>query len=128
MALGGRGFTMERDDDGNWVRGQHLGGVIIGNRVHLAEFVVVNRATLEGDATIVGEDSKLAPLVLVGHNCKIGKHVFIGPHVCLHGSVEVGELSALKVERSVCWPLRIVFEDAAGQNGVESRVDLPPVQ
>lgn len=90
-ALGGRGFTMERDDDGNWVRGQHLGDVIIGDRVHLAEFVVVNRATLEGDATVVGEDSKLAPFVLVGHNCKIGKHVFIGPHVCLHGSVEVGD-------------------------------------
>ncbi|MGA2630078.1 MAG: hypothetical protein ABSG54_07650 [Terriglobia bacterium] len=43
----------------------------------------------------------------------------------LDGSVEVGELSPIRVDRVVRWPLRVLFEDAGGQNAFESKLDGP---
>jgi hypothetical protein len=46
----------------------------------------------------------------------------------LKGRVEFGELPSLKVERSVCWPSRIVFEDAGGQNAFDLKLEPPMLQ
>lgn len=91
VELGDMGYSMERGPDGDWVRCNHHGGILIGDYVHIGEFSVVKRATLEGSKTYIGRDSKLCSYVNVGHNCVIGAHVFMGPHVCLNGSVIIGE-------------------------------------
>jgi len=91
VVLGGSGFGMERDEDGDWVRCKQLGGIIIGDDVHIGEYSVVRRATRPKDNTTIGDGSKLCTYVNVGHNCVIGRNVFIGPHVCLNGSVRIGD-------------------------------------
>jgi len=87
--LGGPGYSLEKDEDGAWVRCNHHGDISIGDDVHIDAFTTVRRATLKDTATIIGKGAKLCTYVNVGHNCKIGEQVFIGPHVCLNGSVKV---------------------------------------
>jgi UDP-3-O-[3-hydroxymyristoyl] glucosamine N-acyltransferase len=89
--IGEPGHTIEKDAKGNWVRCKHFGDVIIKDGVHIGEFVVIKRATVRGEATIIGEDSKICAFVNVGHNCKMGKHVFVAPHVLMNGGVEIGD-------------------------------------
>ncbi len=91
VTLGGDGHSMEIDEEGNWVRCRHFGGIKIGDGVHLGEHVNVKRSTLEDVFTLIGDDSKICAYSNIAHNCKIGKHVFFGPHVCLNGSVEIGD-------------------------------------
>ena len=89
--LGVEGVGMERDKSGAWVRCRQHGDVRIGPNVRIGPFCNVKRATMPGKVTSIGEGSELCTYVNVGHNCKIGRYVFIGPHVCLNGSVEVGD-------------------------------------
>lgn len=85
------GYTMERDEKGNWLRGRQHGDIVVEDNVHIGSNCVIKRSTMPGTATRIGEDSKLCSFVNVGHNCNIGKHVFISPHVCLNGGVEIGD-------------------------------------
>lgn len=94
-SIGGSGYTMEMDDEGNWVRANQHGGVMIGDNVHIGEFSVIRRSTLEGTYTDIMDDVKICSYVNVGHNCVVGAHSFLGPHVCLNGSVTIGERSWL---------------------------------
>lgn len=89
VALGDMGYSMEKDRDGNWIRCNHFGGVHIGDNVHIGEFSVIKRSTLEGSKTHIANDVKICSYVNVGHNCIIGEHTFLGPHVCLNGSVTI---------------------------------------
>ena len=89
--IGNNGLSMEKDENGNWVRANNFGDVKLGDNVHIDEFVVIKRATMSGVATVIGDDTKICASVHVGHNCKIGKHVFICPHVLVGGSVEIGD-------------------------------------
>jgi len=89
--IGNSGLSMEKDENGNWVGAKHFGDIIIGDNVHIDEFVVVKRATMPDTATVIGAGTKICALTHVAHNCKIGKRVFICPHVLLGGSVEIGD-------------------------------------
>ena len=89
--LGDGGVGMERDESGAWLRCKQHGDISIGDHVRIGSFCNIKRATMPRTATSIGEDSELCTYVNVGHNCKIGKHVFIGPHACLNGSVTIGE-------------------------------------
>ena len=91
VAMGDMGHSMEKDENGNWVRCNHHGGIRIDDDVHIGEFSVIKRATLEDSMTYIGKDVKICSYVNVAHNCIIGAHTFMGPHVCLNGSVTIGE-------------------------------------
>jgi UDP-3-O-[3-hydroxymyristoyl] glucosamine N-acyltransferase len=89
--LGGDGHSMAVSEKGFWERCKHQGGIVLGDFVHVGEGTVVKRATLYGKNTWIKDDVKLCSFVNVGHNCEIGEHTFVGPHVCFNGSVKVGD-------------------------------------
>jgi len=61
--------------------------LIIGNNNRFRECVTVNRATHEGESTLIGDDNLLMAYVHVAHNCEIGDRVVIANSVSLAGHV-----------------------------------------
>ncbi|MBF2058451.1 MAG: acyl-ACP--UDP-N-acetylglucosamine O-acyltransferase [Cyanobacterium sp. T60_A2020_053] len=64
-------------------------GLKIGDRNMIREFVTLNRATEEGEYTIIGNDNLLMAYVHVAHNCIIADRVVIANSVSLAGHVQV---------------------------------------
>ena len=63
--------------------------VKIGDRNTIREYVTVNRATAEGEETVIGSDNLLMAYVHVAHNCILGDRIVIANSVALAGHVEV---------------------------------------
>jgi UDP-N-acetylglucosamine acyltransferase len=69
--------------------------VIIGDRNRLREYVTINRATDEGEATIIGNDNLLMAYSHVGHNCVIGNEVVIANSVAIAGHVHIESMAII---------------------------------
>jgi UDP-3-O-[3-hydroxymyristoyl] glucosamine N-acyltransferase len=74
--------------------GQHklspqLGNVVIGNDVEIGSCSTVDRATY--GSTIIGDGTKIDNLVMIGHNCKLGKYNLICAHTGIAGSTTTGD-------------------------------------
>jgi UDP-N-acetylglucosamine acyltransferase len=63
--------------------------VIIGDDNLIREFVTINRATAEGECTVVGNGNLLMSYVHVAHNCAIENSVILSSYVGLAGHVHI---------------------------------------
>lgn len=68
---------------------RQIGTVVIEDDVEIGANTTIDRATLS--ETRVGRGTKIDNLVMVGHNCVIGRHCVIVSQVGLSGSVELGD-------------------------------------
>jgi UDP-3-O-[3-hydroxymyristoyl] glucosamine N-acyltransferase len=84
--IGADGFGFY-DKDGARYKIPQIGNVVVGNHVEMGSSVSVDRATIE--STIIGDYTKFDDQVHVGHNCQIGKYVYIAGNTVLAGSVIV---------------------------------------
>jgi len=66
-----------------------LGSVVIGNNVEIGANTAIDRGTIEN--TIIGDDTKIDDLVMIGHNCRIGKGCMIVSQVGIAGSCVIGD-------------------------------------
>ena len=66
-----------------------MGSVIIGNNVEIGANSCSDRGTIEN--TIIGDNTKIDDLVMVGHNCRIGKGCMIVSQVGIAGSCVIGD-------------------------------------
>jgi UDP-3-O-[3-hydroxymyristoyl] glucosamine N-acyltransferase len=90
--IGGEGFRYEQFVERKVVRRMlHVGSVVIGDRVDIGANCAIDRATFEGDATIISDDVKIDNLVHIAHNAKIGARTLIVTQTCIGGSSRVGE-------------------------------------
>jgi UDP-3-O-[3-hydroxymyristoyl] glucosamine N-acyltransferase len=90
--IGVHGFRFEQDIEQKTIRKMiHTGGVRIGNRVEISSNSVIQRATFEGNPTVISDDVKIACVVVVGHNTKIGARTVITCHTMIAGSNNIGE-------------------------------------
>jgi UDP-N-acetylglucosamine acyltransferase len=63
--------------------------VRIGNHNRLREYVTINRATNDGEETIIGDHNLLMAYVHVAHNCVLADNIVIANGVALAGHVEL---------------------------------------
>ncbi|MEN9204002.1 MAG: acyl-ACP--UDP-N-acetylglucosamine O-acyltransferase [Thermostichus sp. DG_1_6_bins_120] len=63
--------------------------VIIGRGNRIREFVTINRATNEGEATLIGDNNLLMAYAHVAHNCVIESQVVITNAVALAGHIHI---------------------------------------
>ncbi|NEO25405.1 MAG: acyl-ACP--UDP-N-acetylglucosamine O-acyltransferase [Kamptonema sp. SIO4C4] len=63
--------------------------VRIGDHNRIREYVTINRATDEGEETIIGNHNLLMAYSHVAHNCILGDRVIIANNVALAGHVEI---------------------------------------
>lgn len=66
-----------------------LGRVIIQDGVTIGANTCIDRGAW--DDTVVGENSKIDNLCMIGHNCVLGRNVLMAAHSGLSGSVTVGD-------------------------------------
>ena len=82
-----------------------IGSVIIGNNVEIGANTTIDRGTIEN--TIVGDNTKIDNLVMIGHNCRIGSGCMIVSQVGIAGSSVIGD--------------RVVI---AGQVGIADHINI----
>jgi UDP-3-O-[3-hydroxymyristoyl] glucosamine N-acyltransferase len=98
-----------------------VGTVEIGADAEIGANSCVDRAALE--VTRVGDGTKVDDLVMVGHNCVIGRHDFICAQTGLAGSTVVGDGVVLGGQVGVAGHLRIGNGVKVGaQSGVNGDV------
>lgn len=82
-----------------------IGSVEIGNNVEIGANSAIDRGTIEN--TVIGDDTKIDDLVMIGHNCRIGKGCLIVSQVGIAGSCVIGD--------------RVVL---AGQAGLADHIEI----
>ncbi|MGD9720832.1 MAG: UDP-3-O-(3-hydroxymyristoyl)glucosamine N-acyltransferase [Pirellulales bacterium] len=90
--LGGHGFGY-RFHDGSHLPMAQLGWVHIGNDVEIGAGSTVDRGTY--GPTLIGDGTKIDNLVMIAHNCRIGKHNIICSQVGIAGSTSTGDFVVL---------------------------------
>jgi UDP-3-O-[3-hydroxymyristoyl] glucosamine N-acyltransferase len=86
--LGAFGFGYKSSSSGHELSAQ-LGNVEVGVKVELGANTTIDRGTF--DSTVVGDGTKMDNLVMVGHNCEIGKHNLLCSQVGIAGSCTTGD-------------------------------------
>jgi len=86
--IGADGFGY-RFQEGRYERIRHTGTVVIEDDVEIGACTTIDRAMV--GATRVGAGTKLDNLIMIGHNCKLGKHNAFASQVGLAGSVTTGD-------------------------------------
>lgn len=81
----GFGFEVYR---GRIHRMHHIGTTVIGNDVEVGAGTCVDRATT--GETKVGDGTKIDNLVMIGHNCSIGRSTLIAGQTGIAGSTKIG--------------------------------------
>ena len=86
--LGADGFGY-KFRQGRYEKIPQLGQVIIEDDCEIGANTTIDRGTI--GATIIGAGTKLDNLVMIGHNCELGKHNAFASQVGLAGSVTTGD-------------------------------------
>lgn len=86
--IGADGFGY-RLVDGRHQKIPHFGTVRIEDDVEIGACTTIDRAMI--GATVIGEGTKLDNLVMIAHNCEIGRHNIFVSQVGLAGSVTTGQ-------------------------------------
>ncbi|MEZ5941328.1 MAG: UDP-3-O-(3-hydroxymyristoyl)glucosamine N-acyltransferase [Planctomycetaceae bacterium] len=74
---------------GRFERIPHRGNVIIENDVEIGACTTVDRGMI--GPTVIGQGTKLDNLVMIAHNCRVGRHNAFASQVGLAGSVTTGD-------------------------------------
>jgi len=69
--------------------------VIIGDRTQVREYVTINRATGEGEATRVGENCRLMAYCHLAHNCQVGEGVSIANYGGMSGHTVIEDFAVI---------------------------------
>ena len=99
------GAIKETNSDVKVYKIPSLGSVTIGDDVEIGANTTIDRGTIEN--TTIGSQTKIDNLVMIGHNCKIGKACTIVSQVGIAGSCVIGD--------------RVVI---AGQAGLKDHVTI----
>lgn len=102
--LGANGFGYEFQKDRH-VLSPQLGHVELGNNVEVGANTTIDRGTY--GPTRIGEGTKIDNLVMIGHNCQIGRHNLLCGQVGIAGSCVTGDYVVM-----------------AGQVGVRDHVEI----
>lgn len=88
VVLGANGFGYD-SSEGRHKLGHQLGWVEVHNDVEIGANSTIDRGAF--GATVIGEGTKLDDLVMVGHNCRIGRHNLLCSQVGIAGSCTTGD-------------------------------------
>jgi UDP-3-O-[3-hydroxymyristoyl] glucosamine N-acyltransferase len=87
VVIGADGFGFA-PHDGQWVKIEQLGAVIIGDDVEIGANTCIDRGAL--DDTVLEDGVKLDNLVQIGHNVHVGAHTAFAGCVGVAGSARIG--------------------------------------
>lgn len=120
--IGSEGFGYELNENGEYEKFIHIGGVEIHDNVDIGANTCVVRGTLAN--TIIGEGTKVDNLVHIGHNAIIGKHCIITANNMVGGSVKIEDHSWLGPSSSTLNQLTLAKNSYAGLGSIITK-NLP---
>jgi UDP-3-O-[3-hydroxymyristoyl] glucosamine N-acyltransferase len=85
--IGADGFGFA-PHQGQWIKIEQLGGVLIGNDVEVGANTCIDRGALQD--TVLEDGVKLDNLVQIGHNVRVGKHTAMAGCAGVAGSATIG--------------------------------------
>jgi len=86
--IGAYGFGYVRQH-GQYRLAAQLGNVVLGPDVEIGACTTIDRGTY--GSTVIGEGTKIDNLVMIAHNCRIGRHNMICAQVGIAGSTVTGD-------------------------------------
>jgi UDP-3-O-[3-hydroxymyristoyl] glucosamine N-acyltransferase len=86
--IGAYGFGYDQVDGQHKLSAQ-LGNVVIGNDVEIGAGTTIDRGTY--GPTSIGDGTKIDNLVMIAHNCRIGRHNMLCSQVGIAGSSTTGD-------------------------------------
>lgn len=86
--IGADGFGY-RFDRGAFIRIPHTGTVVVEDDVEIGACTTIDRAMV--GATVIGRGTKIDNLVMIAHNCEIGRHNAFASQVGFAGSCKTGD-------------------------------------
>ncbi len=120
--VGAFGFGYKQVNGRNQ-RSAQLGYVILESDVEVGACTTIDRGTF--GPTIIGEGTKLDNLVMIGHNCRIGRHNLICSQVGIAGSSTTGDYVVMAGQAGVRDHVHVGDRAVLGaQCGVPN--DVPP--
>ncbi len=69
--------------------------VVMGDENTIRECVTINRATAEGERTVLGNGNLLMAYSHIGHNCQLADRIVIANGVAVAGHVVIGERAVI---------------------------------
>lgn len=88
VVIGAYGFGYDTVEGRHKISAQ-LGYVIVEDEVHIGSCSTIDRGTY--GPTVIGEGTKIDNMVMVAHNCRIGKHNLLCSQVGIAGSCSTGD-------------------------------------
>ncbi len=101
---------------------RQVGTVVIEDDVEIGANTTIDRAMLS--ETRVGRGTKIDNLVMVGHNCRIGRHCVIVSQAGLSGSVELGDYATIAGQVGIIGHVKIGEHAVVGSQAGVTR-DVP---
>ncbi|MCS7021259.1 MAG: UDP-3-O-(3-hydroxymyristoyl)glucosamine N-acyltransferase [Gemmataceae bacterium] len=120
--IGADGFGY-RTQQGKHMKVPQLGWVEIEDDVEIGAGSTIDRGTFE--ATRVGQGTKIDNLVMIGHNCRIGRHNLLCSQVGIAGSCTTGDYVVMAGQVGVADHLTIGDHVIIGAKSGVPR-DVPP--
>ncbi len=123
--IGAYGFGYVSDAAGHKPAAQ-LGNVVLGDYVDVGANTTIDRGTY--GPTTVGDGTKLDNLVMIGHNCQIGRHNLLCSQVGIAGSTSTGDFVVMGGQVGVRDHVHIATGvTLAAQAGVTNNITEPGV-
>ena len=101
--------------DGRHVLSAQLGNVVLGADVEIGAGSTIDRGTY--GPTSIGEGTKIDDLVMVAHNCRIGRHNMLCSQVGIAGSTTTGDYVVMAGQVGVRDHVHIGDRAGAGSDG-----------
>ncbi len=117
--IGSDGFGYKPDEQGHYVKINHVGVVILEDDVEIGANTVIDRGTIS--VTRIGKGSKIDNLVQIAHNVTIGEHSVIAAQAGIAGSTSVGKWSRIGGQVGIAGHLQLPDKlEIQAQSGVHS--------
>jgi UDP-3-O-[3-hydroxymyristoyl] glucosamine N-acyltransferase len=121
--IGSDGFGFAPTGEGNYVKIQQLGNVVIEDDVEIGSNCSIDRATF--GSTIIRKGAKLDNLIQIAHNVEIGSNTVIAAQTGIAGSTKVGEGCKIGGQVGIVGHIHIADgTQIQAQSGVQSAVKI----
>jgi len=123
--IGADGFGLAPEGEG-YRKIPQVGRVVLEDDVEIGANSAVDRAALE--ETRIGQGTKIDDMVMIGHNCHIGKHCILSGQAGVAGSADIGDHCTVAAQAGVARHLHVASGTTIGAKaGVISDIDEPGV-
>lgn len=117
--LGEDGFGIERPKGGLQIRLPHLGGVVLGDGVHIGNFTAIVAGNI--DPTRIGDGTMVDNLVHIAHNVQIGKNCQIIACAEVSGSVILHDNTTIAPNATIIQKVEIGENSLVGLGAVVTK-------